>query len=71
MSSRLALPVSGPAHKDRDTYTRWLRERFHVPRVLPRLQKWGKEESTEGEHTGLKLYKRLQVNARIISIAFI
>ncbi|KYN36271.1 hypothetical protein ALC56_09231 [Trachymyrmex septentrionalis] len=21
MSSRLALPVSGPAHKDRDTYT--------------------------------------------------
>lgn len=32
------------------------------------LTKWGKEESTEGEHTELKPYERVQVNARIISM---
>lgn len=44
MSSRLALPVSGPAHKDRDTYTVAAGERFHVRRVYfhAYLAKWGK-----------------------------
>lgn len=44
MSSRLALPVSGPAHKDRDIRTRWLRERFRIHRVHFHvyLAKWGK-----------------------------
>lgn len=49
----LALPVSGPSHKDRDGHTRFrvCRLRFRAPRILLTWQKWGKKESTEGEHT--------------------
>lgn len=77
MSSRLALPVSGPArHKDRarDTYTVAAAATFSCARMCTSTltwAKWGKEESTEGEHTEPKPCKRVQVNARIISTAFI
>ncbi|KYN13454.1 hypothetical protein ALC57_14467 [Trachymyrmex cornetzi] len=63
MSSRLALPVSGPAHKDRAIHTRRLRGTFSCT-FHAYLAKWGKEESTEGEHTELKPYERVQIKSK-------
>ncbi|EGI63528.1 hypothetical protein G5I_08046 [Acromyrmex echinatior] len=66
MSSRLALPVSGPAHKDRDAYTVAAGTVFVCAACTfhAYLAKWGKEESTEGEHTELKPYERVQIKSK-------